>query len=62
MQHEIENLKLKMIKWSIFTIIILVMGNLFDIRFFIIIGIFSLIWCIILFATFVYLTIRHFYD
>ena len=62
MRHEIENLKLRMIKWSIFTIIILVMSELFKIRLFLVIGCLSLGGCLILFAMFIYFSLRHFYD
>ena len=62
MRHEIEDLKLRMIKWSIFTIIILVMSELFKIKLFLVIGCLSLGWCLILFAMFIYFSLRHFYD
>ena len=62
MRHEVEDIKIKLIKWSIFTIVSLVMGNLFKINFFIILGLLSLGWCLILFVAFIYLLIRHFYD
>lgn len=62
MRHEIENLKLRMIKWSIFTIVILLMGEIFKINFFLIIGCLSLLWCLVLFGMFIYFSIRHFYG
>lgn len=62
MRHEIENFKLRMIKWSIFTIIILVMSELFKIKLFLMIGCLSLVWCLVLFGMFIYFSLRHFYD
>lgn len=62
MRHEIENFKLRMIKWSVFTIIILVMSELFKIKLFLMIGCLSLVWCLVLFGMFIYFSLRHFYD
>lgn len=59
MKNELENLKLKIVKWMIFTLVSLVTGHVFNIDLFILFGILSANWCLILVVFFIYFAMKN---